>query len=290
MKLHGKHFRAPHDQSVNLKNWPTRIEPVYASKEDYRALLDEHVTALSDLQLKLYASQRFAVLVIFQATDAAGKDSAIRHVMSGVNPQGCQVHSFGAPSTEERAHDFLWRATRVLPARGMIGIFNRSYYEEVLVVRVHPALLAAQGLPETLVGDPAIWDGRLASISDYERHLTASGTRIVKIFLHVSRSEQRDRLIARIDDPTKTWKANPGDAEERKYWKTYRKTYEQAISATSTRDAPWFIVPADDQLTARLCVSQILLETLKDLNLTMPSLSPERLRELRQMRKALLTD
>jgi PPK2 family polyphosphate:nucleotide phosphotransferase len=287
MKIRTKPFRAGPGDEVDLKKWPTRIDPVYAGKDDYKALLDQQVKELSELQQKLFATRRHALLVVIQATDAAGKDGAIRHVMSGVNPQGCAVTSFGRPSAEEMSHDFLWRSAKVLPARGMIALFNRSYYEEVLVVRMHPNILQAQGLPEDVIRDEGIWSKRLRSIRDHEQHLTANGTSIVKIMLHVSKDEQKKRLLERIDDPAKNWKSKIGDVAERKLWKQYRKAFEEAISATSTKDAPWYIVPADDALAARLYVSEIISDALKAMDLSMPEPSPERIAELKETRKAL---
>ena len=287
MKIRTKQFRVGADDDVDLKKWPTKADPIYDSKDDYKTLLEEQVIELSELQQKLFATKRHALLVIFQATDAAGKDGAIRHVMSGVNPQGCQVTNFGRPSAEEMSHDFLWRSAKVLPARGDIGIFNRSYYEEVLVVRVHPNFLEAQGLPEDVIKDEHIWDKRLRSIRDHEQHLAANGTSIVKIFLHVSKQEQRKRLLERIDDPAKNWKAKAGDGEERQFWKHYRKAYEEAMHETSTREAPWFVVPADDSLSARLYVSEIILDALRSMDLSFPEPTEERKAELHAMRKKL---
>ena len=210
-----------------------------------------------------YASNRHAVLLIFQAMDAAGKDGAIRHVMSGVNPQGCQVFSFKHPSATELEHDFLWRTTRDLPERGRIGIFNRSYYEEVLIVRVHPEILRSEGLPDAPHDDKTVWHDRYRSIVDLEKHLHGNGTRIVKFFLHLSKEEQRKRFLARIDEPDKNWKFSLADIEERKFWKHYMKAYEECLSATSTSDSPWYVVPADDKENARLIVSQIVLDTFE---------------------------
>lgn len=290
MKIRTKQFRVGPGDDVDLKKLPTKIDAIYEGKDGYKALLDEQVRELSDLQQRLFATRRHALLVIIQATDAAGKDGAIRHVMSGVNPQGCWVTSFGRPSTEELSHDFLWRSARVLPARGMIGIFNRSYYEEVLAVRVHPSILEAQNLPEDVITDEKIWDQRLRSIRDHEQHLAANGTAIVKIFLNVSKDEQKKRLLERIEDPAKNWKSKIGDVAERKLWKQYRKAYEQAISATATRDAPWYIVPADDSLSARLFVSEIILDALRALDLSIPAPSPERSAELTETKKQLLAE
>ena len=235
----------------------------------------------------LYASNSRALLLIFQAMDAAGKDGAIAHVMSGINPQGCQVFSFKHPSAEELQHDFLWRTTRNLPERGRIGIFNRSYYEEVLIVRVHPEILRAEGLPDTSAGDEAIWHDRYRSIVNLEKHLHRNGTRIVKFFLHLSKEEQRKRFIDRIDQPEKNWKFSLADIEERKFWKDYMRAYGKCLSATSTEEAPWYVVPADDKQNARLIVSRILLDTVEKLELSYPKTTPARRRELRSLRKKL---
>jgi PPK2 family polyphosphate:nucleotide phosphotransferase len=250
-------------------------------------LLAAHVKDLSAQQELLYASDSYALLLIFQAMDAAGKDSAIEHVMSGVNPQGCQVFSFKHPSAEELQHDFLWRTTRSLPARGHIGIFNRSYYEEVLITRVHPEILRAEGLPAELLDEKAIWDERYRSILDLESHLDRNGTKIIKFFLHLSKEEQRRRFLDRIDTPRKNWKFSSADVEERKYWKQYMKAYAKCLSATSTHHAPWYIVPADDKPNARLIVSRILLDTVAALKLSYPKTSAARRRELRALRKQL---
>jgi PPK2 family polyphosphate:nucleotide phosphotransferase len=287
MKINSKHFRVAEGDEVNLKKWPTKLDPVYKSKNQYKKLLEEHVAQLSSLQQLLYASNRHAVLLIFQAMDAAGKDGAIRHVMSGVNPQGCQVYSFKHPSPSELQHDFLWRTTRDLPERGRIGIFNRSYYEEVLIVRVHPEILHSEGIPETPHGDKAIWHERYRSIVDLERHLCANGTRIIKFYLHLSKEEQRKRFLERIDEPEKNWKFSLADIEERKFWKHYMKAFEECLGATSTSDAPWYVVPADDKENARLIVSQIVLDTLAGLKMTYPKTDAKRRRELQSIRKRL---
>ena len=263
MKINAKDFRVREGDEVDLKKWPTIVEPVYKSKEQYEELLREHVARLSLQQQLLYASNRYAVLLIFQAMDAAGKDGAIKHVMSGVNPQGCQVFSFKHPSPAELQHDFLWRTTRDLPERGRIGIFNRSYYEEVLIVRVHPEILRSEGIPDAPHDEKTIWHDRYRSIVDLERHLYRNGTRIVKFYLHLSKEEQRKRFLDRIDEPEKNWKFSLADIEERKFWKQYMKAYEKCLGATSTSDAPWYVVPADDKENARLIVSQIVLDTLE---------------------------
>jgi len=287
MKIHTKDFRAVEGDGVDLDKWPTKVDPVYKSQEQYKKLLDDHVERLSDQQQLLYASNRHAVLLIFQAMDAAGKDGAIRHVMSGVNPQGCQVFSFKHPSAEELEHDFLWRTTRDLPARGKIGIFNRSYYEEVLITRVHPEILKTERIPDATHPDKGVWRERYRSILDLERHLHANGTRIVKFFLHLSKNEQRKRLIERIDQPEKNWKFSQADIEERKFWKHYMKAYEQCLGATSTTDSPWYVVPADDKENARLIVSQIILDTMDGLEMAYPKTTDERRKELLSIRAQL---
>jgi PPK2 family polyphosphate:nucleotide phosphotransferase len=287
MKINSKDFRVAEGDEVNLKKWPTLVDPVTKSKERYKELLADHVTRLSAQQQLLYADNRHAILLVFQAMDAAGKDGAIRHVMSGVNPQGCQVFSFKHPSAEELQHDFLWRTTRDLPERGRIGIFNRSYYEEVLIVRVHRQILLGEGLPDTPRHDKALWRDRYRSISDLERHLHANGTRIIKFFLHLSKDEQRKRFLARIDEPEKNWKFSTADIEERKFWKHYMRAYGECLSATSTSDSPWYIVPADDKENARLIVSHIVLDALDALKMSYPETSEARRRELLAIRKKL---
>jgi PPK2 family polyphosphate:nucleotide phosphotransferase len=285
MKIHPRDFRVPPGKKVNLGKWPTRIRRVYDSKEEYARLLAGHIEQLSARQELLYASNRYAVLLIFQAMDAAGKDGAIKHVMSGINPQGCQVFSFKHPSAVELQHDFLWRTTRDLPERGRIGIFNRSYYEEVLIVRVHPEILAAQGIADA---DPkTIWSERYRSINGLEQHLHLNGTRIMKFFLHLSKDEQRRRFLERIDKPSKNWKFSEADIEERKFWKDYMKAYEKCLGATSTPEAPWYVVPADDKENARLIVSHIVGQTLADLKMSFPKTSDKRAGELRAIRRQL---
>jgi len=287
MKIDSKDFRVGEGDKINLKKWPTEIKPYYDSKKELKNLLRAHVEEMSELQNLLYASDRYAVLLIFQAMDAAGKDSAIKHVMSGVNPQGCQVFSFKQPSHEELDHDFLWRTARALPERGRIGIFNRSHYEEVLVVRVHPELLRAQNLPDESLDEKTIWRDRYRSIRHFEAHLSRNGTRIVKFFLHLSKSEQRKRFLSRLEEPDKNWKFSRGDVEERKYWGTYREAYEACLGATSTRDAPWYVVPADDKGNARLIISQIILDTLRGLKMKYPEIDDTQRKELRALRRLL---
>jgi len=249
--------------------------------------LRRKVERLSSLQHLHYASHRYALLLIFQGMDAGGKDGAIRHVMSGVNPQGCQVFSFKQPSANELEHDFLWRTTCVLPERGRIGIFNRSYYEEVLVVRVHPEILRGQGLPEELRDKKTIWEERYRSIVDLESHLYRNGTRIVKFFLHLSKNEQRKRFLERIDEPDHNWKFSAADIHERKYWKDYMHAYEECLNATSTHHAHWYVVPADDKENARLIVSQIVVDTFDDLKMAYPKTTPKRRLELKSIRELL---
>ena len=287
MKISVEEFRVPAGKSVRLDQWPTRVKPVYRSKKQYRALLEKQVEQLSAQQQIHYASNRYAVLLIFQAMDAAGKDGAIRHVMSGVNPQGCQVFSFKHPSAEELEHDFLWRTTQALPERGRIGIFNRSYYDEVLIVRVHPEILQAQNIPDRLLNEKTLWPDRYRSIVDMEAHLHRNGTRIVKFFLHLSDEEQRKRFLERIDDPDKNWKLSMADIQERKFWKQYMRAYEECLGATSTRDAPWYVVPADDKENARLIISEIILEMFRSLKLTYPKPSEQHRSELQAIRKQL---
>jgi len=287
MKINSKEFRIEEGCEVDLKKWPTAVKPVYKSKNQSKKLLEDHVAQLSSQQQLLYADNRHAILLIFQAMDAAGKDGAIRHVMSGVNPQGCQVFSFKHPSAAELEHDFLWRTTRDLPARGKIGIFNRSYYEEVLIVRVHPEILRSEGLPDAFLDEKKVWHDRYRSIVDLEKHLHANGTRIVKVFLHLSKEEQRKRFLARIDKPEKNWKFSSADIEERKFWDDYRKAYEGCLSVTSTKHSPWYIVPADNKENARLIVSQIVLDTLDDLKMAYPKSTTERRKELLTIRKQL---
>ena len=287
MKIHLKQFCVLPDKKVDLHEWPTAIDPFYTSKQSYEKTLAEQVGKLSSLQRLHYASNKTALLVIFQAMDAAGKDGAIRHVMSGVNPQGCQVFSFKHPSATELQHDFLWRTTRDLPERGRIGIFNRSYYEEVLIVRVHRGLLEGENIVDPPHSGGKLWESRYQSICDLERHLHANGTRIVKIFLHLSKEEQRKRLLARIDEPDKNWKFSKADIGERKFWKQYRLAYEECLTATSTDDQPWFVVPADDKQNARLIVSQIVVDTLDKLGMSYPKVTDERKAELQAIRAEL---
>ena len=285
MKIDTEEFRVPEGKKFHVGKWPTRVKPFYKSKNDYHDMLRDHVERLDAQQQLLYASNQHALLLIFQAMDAAGKDGVIRHVMSGVNPQGCQVFSFKHPSASELAHDFLWRTTRDLPERGRIGIFNRSYYEEVLIARVHPEILRGENLPDD--GGKNIWEHRFRSIRDIERHLHINGTRIVKFFLHLSKEEQRKRFLARIDEPDKNWKLDESDLAERDFWKDYMHAYKECLEATSTETSPWYAVPADDKENARLVVSQIILDTLESLKMRYPDVGDERKKQLQAIRRRL---
>jgi len=287
MKIDSNDFRLPAGEKVKLEEWPTIVKPYYKSKKHYRKLLGEQVDELSLLQRLYYASNRYALLLIFQGMDAAGKDGVIRHVMSGINPQGCQVFSFKPPSAEELEHDFLWRTTCRLPERGRIGIFNRSYYEEVLVVRVHSEILRRRGLFEELRDEKNIWKERYLSIVDLESHLYRSGTRTIKIFLHISNEEQRKRFLERIDERDKNWKLSFPDVHERGYWKHYMTAYEDCLTATNSDHAPWYVVPADDKANARLIVSRIVLDAFNRLKMAYPETTAKRRRELQSIRKLL---
>jgi len=287
MTIDSKTYHVPPGKKLSLSEWATAEPALTKSKEHYQKLLEGHVKDLSALQQLHYASNRHALLLIFQGMDAAGKDGAIRHVMSGVNPEGCEVFSFKQPSTEELEHDFLWRTTCRLPERGRIGIFNRSYYEEVLVVRVHPEILRSQGLPEELRDEKDIWEQRYESIANLEKHLHRNGTQIVKIFLHLSYEEQQKRFLARIDEPDKNWKFSASDIHERKFWKHYMRAYEDCFQATSSHHAPWYVVPADDKENARLIVSQIVLDALGELKMAYPRTTEKRRLELKSIKKLL---
>ena len=286
MNVNSKNFRVKAGDKVKLKEWPREKNLITESKEEYQQILIEHTQELSAQQNMLYASNRYSLLLIFQGMDAAGKDGAVKHVMSGINPQGCEVYSFKQPSAEELEHDFLWRTICRLPERGQIGIFNRSYYEEVLVVRVHPELLLNEGLPNQLI-DEKLWEERYRSIVNLEKHLYRNETRIIKFFLHLSKDEQRKRFLPRIDHPEKNWKFSPADIQERSFWNDYRRAYEACLSTTSTKQAPWYIVPADDKENARLIVSQIILDTMKKLGMSYPETDETRRKELLSIRELL---
>ncbi len=286
-KINSEDFRIQPGDDVDLQKIPTKVDKFYESKKKYHKMLEKNVEEVSDMQRMNYASNQHAILFIFQAMDAAGKDGAIRHVMSGINPQGCQVFSFKQPSSEELEHDFLWRTTKRLPERGRIGVFNRSYYEEVLVVRVHPEILHNQGLPKGAITGQAIWEERYRSIVDLEAHLHRNGTRIVKFFLHLSKDEQRERFIARIDEPDKNWKFSSADVSERELWDDYMQAYASCLKATSTTESPWYAVPADDKKNARLIISQVILDTMKNLGLSYPQVDKDRIKELQEIRESL---
>jgi len=276
----GKHFRLKDFDPADTGHW--------RSKEHAEAALQERILQTADLQDKLYAQDNWALLLIFQAMDAAGKDGAIKHVMSGINPQGCQVFSFKAPSDLELQHDFLWRTTRCLPERGHIGIFNRSYYEEVLVVRVHPNILKSQKTPPSLVGKK-IWEERFEDIRCFEHHMARSGTVIRKFFLNVSKKEQKQRFLARLDEPEKNWKFSAADIRERACWDDYQKAYEDMIANTATEHAPWYVVPADNKWFTRLVVSTVIIDTLKSLDLAYPKVDDAKLKELAAAKKILVS-
>ena len=283
-------FRVTQGAKFRLADYPTNwLGGHDLTKDEGKALLEEGKVRLFDLQERLYAADSWSVLMILQAMVAAGKDSTIEHVMSGVNPQGCEVHSFKAPSAEELDHDFLWRTSKVMPQRGRIGIHNRSYYEEVLVVRVHPEFLGAQHLPTNgpKPGSPKFWAERLEAIADHERHLARAGTKIMKFFLHVSKDEQKERQIERIDDPKKNWKFNARDVTERGFWSEYMDAYEEAIRATATEHAPWYVIPADKKWFMRLAVMQATIAEMETLDLKFPELSKEAKAKLAEARKAL---
>lgn len=290
MKIKVKSYRVPERKKVDLKKRPHLVKPIYSSKEHYEEILSEHISEMRALQNLLYASNRHSLLIILQGMDSAGKDGIINHVMSGVNPQGCQVFSFKHPSPVELEHDFLWRTTRDLPERGKIGIFNRSYYEEVLITRVHPEILKGEGPVSCDLkkkDKDGIWEERYRSISSLERHLHVNGTKIIKLFLHLSYEEQARRFLDRIDDPKKNWKLSADDMKERSYWKDYMKAYEACLSATSTTWSPWYVIPADDKLNARLITSQIILDVLHDFRMSYPKVDANRLKELKSIRKQL---
>ena len=287
MKIDCDDFRVPEEHKVNLNKRPTSVKPFFKSKDDYQDILEKHTKKLSDLQNLLYADDRYAILLIFQAMDAAGKDSLIKHVMSGVNPQACEVSSFKQPSAEELDHDFLWRTTRRLPERGKIGIFNRSYYEEVLVVRVHQEYLAKQHLPPELV-TKKIWKERFKDIRNFEEYLTRNGVVIRKFFLHLSKEEQKKRFLARLDEPEKNWKFSEADVHEREHWDDYMNAYEDMIRHTSTPDAPWYVVPADHKWFTHIVVSSAIIQTLEEINLQFPIVEKAHRKQLEEARQMLL--
>jgi len=274
-------------EKFRLKDWDPADTTGVKNKQQAQNILDAREGVLSHLQEKLYAQDRWALLVILQAMDAAGKDGVIKHVMSGVNPQGCDVYAFKAPSSEELNHDFLWRTQKCVPGRGKIGIFNRSYYEEVLVVRVHPPFLRAEKLPDQLI-TKHIWDERYEDINAYERYLTHNGVVIRKFFLHVSKEEQKRRFLERLEDPKKNWKFSMADVNERGFWNDYQETYEEMIQNTATRHAPWFVVPADNKWFTRLIVASAIIQALDELHLSFPDVDKAKKKELQAVRDTLL--
>lgn len=280
-------FRVPEGKKLNLKTHPTDFTGAYTDKREAVEDLRKNIERMAELQDVLYAQNNHALLIIFQAMDAAGKDSAIKHVMSGLNPQGCEVTSFKQPSTEELDHDYLWRAMKRLPERGRIGIFNRSYYEDVLVVRVHPEILRLQQLPEKLETDRDIWKKRFEQIRNFEDYLTENGIHVLKFFLNVSKDEQKERFLARIETPEKNWKFSASDAKERSFWNEYMKAYTDALQNTSTNNAPWYIVPADRKWFTRVAVSEIIIREMESLDLRYPKVSDAHRQSLFEARKIL---
>jgi PPK2 family polyphosphate:nucleotide phosphotransferase len=274
-------------ETFRLKDYDTSDTGEVKDKEQSQKIIDNRAGLLSNLQEKLYAQDRWALLLVIQAMDAAGKDGVIKHVMSGVNPQGCDVHSFKTPSTEELNHDYLWRSHSRVPERGMIGIFNRSYYEEVLVVRVHPTILEAQKLPDPLV-TKRIWEHRYEDINAFEQYLTRNGVVIRKFFLHVSKKEQKKRFLERLEDSKKNWKFSMADVKERGYWDDYQEAYEEMIQNTATKHAPWYVVPADNKWYTQLIVASAIISTLEELDLSFPDVDKEKKKELETVRESLL--
>lgn len=287
MKIDPKDYRVIEGDKEILAKSSTLTYPLYKSDSHYSEIIAKRVDQMREKQQLLFASNRYSLLIIFQAMDAAGKDSVIKHIMAGVNPQGCQVFSFKHPTGVELAHDFLWRTTRELPERGRMGIFNRSYYEEVLIVRVHPEIFRSERIPDVPDQASLIWDNRFRSIRDLEQHLHRSGTRVIKIFLNLSKAEQAKRFVARIDDPDKNWKFSRADMAERNFWDDYMMAYAGCLAETSTSDVPWYIVPADDKKNTALIVSQIVLDTIDELQLEYPVPSLTHRHDLREIRAHL---
>jgi len=282
-----KNFLVPENKKLNLKNHQTDFTGDYTDKRDAVKDLETNVKRLAELQDVLYAQNNHALLIIFQAMDAAGKDGAIKHVMSGLNPQGCEVTSFKQPSAEELDHDFLWRSMKRLPERGRIGIFNRSYYEDVLVVRVHPAILQSQQLPDRIENDKNIWKKRFEQIRNFETYLVENGTHVLKFFLHVSKEEQKQRFLARIETPEKNWKFSAGDAKERGFWDDYMRAFEDALVNTSTKNAPWYVIPADKKWFTRVAVSEIIIQKMESLDLQYPKINDAQRQSLLEAKKIL---
>ncbi len=285
--MNTENFLAPEGKKLNLKDYKTDFTGDYNDKDPAKKDLEDNIERLTELQDVLYAQNKHALLIIFQAMDAAGKDSAIKHVMSGLNPQGCEVTSFKQPSPEELDHDYLWRSMKKLPERGRIGIFNRSYYEEVLIVRVHPEILQLQQLPEKLKNNKSIWRQRFEQIRHFETYLAENGIHVLKFFLHVSKEEQKKRFLKRINTPEKNWKFSAADVKERGFWNEYMNAYEDAISNTSTKNAPWFIIPADHKWFTRVAVSRIIINKMESLNMQYPTVSEEHMQNLLEAKELL---
>ncbi|MDQ3041808.1 MAG: polyphosphate kinase 2 family protein [Acidobacteriota bacterium] len=282
-----KNFLVPENKKLNLKNYQTDFTGDYTDKRDAVEDLETNVKRLAELQDVLYAQNNHALLIIFQAMDAAGKDGAIKHVMSGLNPQGCEVTSFKQPSAEELDHDFLWRSMKRLPERGRIGIFNRSYYEDVLVVRVHPEILQSQQLPDRIENDKNIWKKRFEQIRNFETYLAENGIHVLKFFLNISKEEQKQRFLARIETPEKNWKFSAGDAKERGFWDDYMRAFEDALSNTSTKNAPWYVIPADKKWFTRVAVSEIIIQKMESLDLQYPKINEAQRQGLLEAKKIL---
>ena len=279
-------FKVTKGKNFRLKDWDPSDTLKFNDKEQAEKILADGVERIAKLQDKLYADNRWSLLLIFQAMDAAGKDGTIKHVMSGINPQGCQVFSFKSPSHEEIEHDFLWRTTKSLPERGRIGIFNRSYYEEVLVVKVHPEYLGKQQLHQSLVGKD-VWKNRYESITDFEKHLTRNGTIVRKFFLNVSKKEQKERFLKRLDDPERNWKFSDADVAERQHWDAYQDAYQEMIRETSTKESPWYVVPADHKWFSRVVVASAIISTLESLDLQFPTVTEAQKARVQAARKLL---
>lgn len=291
-KIDSRQFAYTGEKKLQLNKTANLIDPYYESKKDYRKQLENFREEIDELQNMMYAHDRYGMLLIFQAMDAAGKDGTIRRVMSGVNPHGIVVHSFKKPTSHELDHDYLWRTTKSLPERGRIGIFNRSYYEEVLVVRVHPGILTGgQRVPKEFIQDvDQVWEQRYEDIRNFETYISRNGIHVIKFFLNLSKEEQRQRFLARIDTPSKNWKFSEADVKERGYWNDYQAAYEEAINQTAAPHAPWYVIPADDKKNMRLIVSQIILDHMKSLDMNYPVLNEDRRNELQEIRKQLEAD
>ncbi|MEM6346253.1 MAG: polyphosphate kinase 2 family protein [Bacteroidota bacterium] len=288
-KIDYSDFAYKGDRTFSIKDAPTKVEELYEGKKDYKKLLEDYREEINELQNMMYAHDRYGLLLVFQAMDAAGKDGTIKHVMTGVNPHGLQIFSFKKPSNEELDHDFMWRTSKCLPQRGRIGIFNRSYYEEVLVVKVHPEILTKyQRIPKEHTQDvDQVWEERYTDIKNLEQYAYRNGIHVVKFFLHVSKEEQRQRFLARIDEPAKNWKFSEADVKERGFWDNYQQAYEDMIQATAAPNAPWYVIPADDKRNMRLIVSQVIADHLKAMDIHYPEVDDARRAELQTYREQL---